>query len=72
MKGVVPMKKRDIPERICARCENGQILIDGESVLCKHKGPVAPDHRCRRFVFDPLKMPYEPRKLLINTKIETL
>lgn len=66
------MKKRDIPESTCAYCEHGKNLIDGESTLCKYKGPVSPAHRCRRFVFDPLKMSMEPRKLKLNTKIETL
>lgn len=65
------MKKRDIPEKACAYCENSQILIDNESALCKHKGPVAMDYSCRRFVFDPLKMSLEPKKLKF-TKIETL
>lgn len=66
------MKKRDIPEKACAYCENGQRLIDSESALCKHKGVVSLDFRCRRFVFDPLKMSLEPRKIKLNTKIETL
>ncbi len=65
------MKKRDLPEKACAYCENGQKLIDNESTLCKYKGPVASHHSCRRFVFDPLKIEYEPKKIKI-TKIETL
>ncbi|MBE6700533.1 MAG: hypothetical protein E7582_01395 [Ruminococcaceae bacterium] len=66
------MKKRDVPERSCAYCEKAHILIDNESALCRHKGPVSLDFRCRRFVFDPLKVNLEPRKLKKNTKIETL
>lgn len=66
------MKKRDIPEKACAYCENGTGLIDSESTLCKYKGPVAMDFCCRRFIFDPLKFSREPRKINFDTKIETL
>ena len=66
------MKKRDIPEKACAYCENGSELINNENVLCKYKGPVSGGYKCRRFVFDPLKMSLEPRKLKTNIKIETL
>ncbi len=65
------MKKRDIPEKVCAYCENGQRLIDSESALCKYKGAVSMDYHCRRFVFDPLKLSLEPKKIKI-TKMETL
>lgn len=65
------MKKHDIPERACAYCENAKTLIDSESALCKYKGPVSMDYKCRRFLFDPLKMSLEPKKIKF-TKIETL
>lgn len=66
------MKKRDIPERACAYCENGKRLIDNESAICKYKGAVSLGYCCRKFVFDPLKMSPEPRRIKLNTKIETL
>lgn len=66
------MKKKNIPEKVCAFCENGQRLIDEESVLCKHKGAVASDYCCRKFIFDPLKAERNSQKIIINTKIETL
>lgn len=66
------MKKKNIPEKSCAFCENGQRLIDDESALCRHKGAVALDFCCRKFVFDPLKAERSSKKLILNTKIETL
>lgn len=65
------MKKKNIEEKVCARCENGKCLIDGESVLCKHKGIVSCDFVCRRFVFDPLKVEKEAVTLK-KTIMETL
>lgn len=65
------MKKNNYDEKICARCENGRCLIDEESVLCRHKGVVALDFTCRRFVFDPLKVKKEA-VVLKPSKIETL
>lgn len=66
------MKKRDIPEKACAYCENGKLLIDSESAICKYKGVVSQGYKCRRFIFDPLKMSQEPRRLKLDTEIETL
>ncbi len=66
------MRKQDIPEKACAYCENAKLLIDGDSAVCKYKGAVSQGFACRRFVFDPLKLNQEPRKLKLNTKIETL
>lgn len=66
------MKKKNIPERSCAFCENGKMLIDEETALCKFKGAVALDFGCRKFVFDPLKATRESTTLKLNTKIETL
>ena len=66
------MKKKNIPERACAFCENGQKLIDEETCLCRHKGPVSLDYSCRKFVFDPLKAERSARAPIFNTKMETL
>ena len=51
---------------------DGQRLIDDETSLCKYKGAVALDHCCRKFVFDPLKAERSSKKIIFNTKIETL
>ena len=64
--------KKDFIERACAYCENGRAMLNDESTLCKIKGPVSSVHCCRRFAFDPLKVTAEPRKLRLDTKIETL
>ena len=66
------MKKKDIPEKICAFCENGVRMLDSDSVLCKKKGPVRADFHCRKFVFDPLKENPTPSSLFKKAKIETL
>lgn len=67
------MKKRDIPETTCAFCEKGVRLIDGETVLCKKKGPVSLDGTCRGFVFDPLKEKPTPTSAFFKkTDMETL
>ena len=65
------MKKRDIPEKICAFCENGTRMVDEDTVLCSKKGPVASDFHCRRFTFDPLKEKPSPAPLK-KVKMETL
>lgn len=66
------MKKRDIPEKSCAFCELGIRMIDGETVLCKKRGPVSSDNACRKFIFDPLKEAPVPVSGLKKTKMETL
>lgn len=65
------MKKRDIPEKICAFCENATRMVDEGSVLCSKKGPVSSDFSCRRFVFDPLKESPSPAPLK-KVKMETI
>ncbi len=64
--------KKDCIERACAYCEKGCAMLDGESTLCKLRGPVSSAYSCRHFTFDPLKITAEPRRLRLNTKIETL
>jgi len=38
----------------CAYCAHGAQL-DGESILCRKRGIVAPGDSCRAFRYDPLK-----------------
>ena len=66
------MKKRDVPEKTCAFCELGIRMLDGETVLCKKKGPVASDGCCRKFIFDPLKESPTPSAGFKKIKMETL
>ncbi len=67
------MKKKNIPEKTCAFCENGIRMIDGETVLCKKKGPVPSDSTCRKFFYDPLKETPVPSSVKIkNSNIETM
>ena len=66
------MNKKDIPEKVCAFCENGKALIDDETALCKYKGPVSLDFCCRKFVFDPLKVKRDSKKIKFDMKIEKL
>jgi len=42
-------------EQLCAMCENSSAIFDPENVLCKHHGVVSATHKCRKFVYDPLK-----------------
>ena len=51
-------------EPMCVYCARGRRLSDDE-ILCKKVGVVAPDHRCRRFEYDPLRrIPSKPVRLV--------
>lgn len=58
-------KKQDTDYRkLCIFCENATILQGESDILCKHKGIVAEDFVCRKFVYDPLKRtPKAPMEL---------
>lgn len=47
--------KIDKSERICAFCELATPLCNNDTVLCRINGVVTRDHKCKRFVYDPLK-----------------
>ena len=50
-------------EKACVYCVHAAKL-DEESCLCAKKGVVAPDARCRKFRYDPLKRkPKQPVEL---------
>lgn len=57
------MKKINDQECVCALCEYGQEIFDGEYCICKIKGVTSPTAHCRRFCFDPLKMKVCVRKI---------
>ncbi|HIT09233.1 MAG TPA: hypothetical protein IAB55_09160 [Candidatus Merdivicinus faecavium] len=42
-------------EPACSYCELGRPTRDGQMILCKKNGVVAPCFSCRRFVYAPLK-----------------
>ena len=45
----------------CRYCEHGKLSFDGTAVLCPKRGIVAPDHLCKKYVYDPLKYtPMQP------------
>ncbi|MBQ2676261.1 MAG: hypothetical protein IJN31_08535 [Peptococcaceae bacterium] len=39
----------------CGYCAHGVLAEDRVSVLCRKKGIVSCDYKCRRFKYDPLK-----------------
>lgn len=39
----------------CQNCRHGRKAMDGEKILCTHKGIVEPDFSCRKYRYDPLK-----------------
>ncbi len=50
-------------EKVCALCEYSHKISGGEYFVCRKKGVVPPDHVCRKFTFDPLKMEVSPQRL---------
>lgn len=50
------MSKKDVEiEKYCVYCEHSTLLYDEDYVLCQRKGVVSSLHKCRKFVYDPLK-----------------
>lgn len=50
----------------CAYCKRGSAL-DGEHIICVHKGIVSPGAHCRAFRYDPLKrVPPKPAVLKLK------
>lgn len=50
--------------KLCAYCELAECLNDPDIMLCSLNGIVAADHKCRKFLYDPLKRdPAPPIKL---------
>ena len=53
MDGRYIMFSKDI-EKICAYCEYGTKLHNNH-ILCKKKGIVSENSKCRKFLYDPTK-----------------
>ncbi len=55
-------KKRDeCYDEICEYCEHAMPIKDEEHVFCQKNGIVSRGHRCRKFLYDPLKR--KPRRM---------
>lgn len=55
----------------CEICANGRRSCDQTVVLCPIKGVVDLGHRCRKFVYDPLRrLPFRQPDLLTHTEEE--
>lgn len=48
----------------CAYCRKGK-SVDGETVLCRKKGVMAPEDSCPAFRYDPLKR-VPPRRAALD------
>ena len=50
-------------EKICLYCEHAAPSYDSERMLCDLRGIVNAGHKCRKFIYDPLKrIPRPPKK----------
>ena len=48
----------------CAHCRFGRPAPDQVMVFCRKFGPVSPQYKCKKFIYDPLKrMPKRQPKL---------
>jgi len=46
----------------CKYCEFAMQYFDNDKILCRKRGVVLSDHKCRSFFYDPLKrVPKNPR-----------
>ena len=62
------MKKQNEIEKYCKFCENAKTLSDGDTMLCDRFGIVSASHKCRRFIYDPMKR--EPKRLKQDPQLE--
>lgn len=46
--------EHELPE-ICRFCINAHKLYDSDTMLCDHRGVVACEYTCKKFMYDPLK-----------------
>lgn len=61
------LEKKKYPAA-CEYCKNGRLSPDEQTVLCVKKGLVAPDGKCMRYSYDPLKR--RPKKPLMVQKAD--
>ena len=64
------MDREDIKRGGCALCEYASPIADTDNFVCKLKGVVGHDFKCRKYKFDPIKIsPRLPaRKLQYNAE----
>lgn len=48
-------------EKQCAYCIHSKAYLENEEILCKYRGVVEADNKCRKFKYDILKR--KPNKL---------
>ena len=54
---------------MCRYCSQGCLTQDGVQVLCKRHGIVAPDFKCRHYLYDPLlRVPKRPVPMPVFTE----
>ena len=52
-------------EKKCCYCESASSIRDTDGFICKNKGVVGYNFKCKKFVFDPIKLsPSLPAKTL--------
>jgi len=55
----------NIIEEKCCYCENAAPIRETNGYICKKKGIVSYNFKCKKFVFDPIKLsPVLPAKTL--------
>lgn len=48
----------------CKHCEHTLQSFDNDTMLCEKRGVVSKTHKCRHFIYDPLKrVPQKPKPL---------
>lgn len=52
----------------CKYCEHVMQTFEGDKKLCDKRGVVEPNHKCRSFIYDPLKR--IPRRPLPTPKFD--
>lgn len=62
------MKKQDGIEKFCKYCECAKTLSDEDTMLCDRYGVVSSAHKCRHFMYDPMKR--EPKRLKKEPQLE--
>ena len=60
--------KKDGIEKYCRYCERAKTLTDRDTVLCDMYGVVSASHKCRKFMYDPMKR--EPKRLSKTPELE--
>ena len=52
-------------EPMCLYCEHGKRILATDDIICKKKGIVSPEGRCRKFKYTPINR-IPPKKTAIT------